>query len=203
MMIKKNAVKLLVVLAMVWIVGGCAKKVMAPEVEGAAGAGAGADTSASITDKGAGSGSGAGSGAGSSGGSAGGDFGGGAPTDNQVARSLDFKPTTDLGDIYFAFDKYDMSDVSKKTLQKNADWLKQHPDVKVQIEGHCDERGTSNYNLGLGERRAVSTKKFLATLGIDEGRQYTISYGKEKPVCSEHKESCWQQNRRAHFLVSK
>lgn len=193
-------VKLLVILAMVWVVGGCAKKVMAPEVEGAAGAGAGADTGATIAEKS--TAPSAGSGAGAAGGSTGGDFGG-APMDNQVARSLDFQPTTDLGDVYFAFDKYDLSDASRKTLQKNADWLKQHPDIKVQIEGHCDERGTSNYNLGLGERRAVSTKKFLATLGVDEGRQYTISYGKEKPVCFEHKESCWQQNRRAHFLVSK
>lgn len=224
-MVRKNLVKFLVVLIAIWIVGGCAKKIMPPEVdatggatgsessgaggisEGGAGAGAGAG---GISESGAGAGNGAGAGGSGAGAGAGGsDFGSGAGAGNgaggagQEARSLDFQPTTDLGDVFFAFDKYDLDDNSKKALQKNADWLKQHPGTKTQIEGHCDERGTNNYNLALGERRALSTKKYLVALGVEDSRIYTISYGEEKPFCMEHKESCWQQNRRGHFLISK
>lgn len=227
-MVRKNLVKFLVVLIAIWIVGGCAKKIMPPEVdatggatgsesagaggisEGGAGMGNGSGAggiSESGTGAGAGAGNGAGAGAGGSdfgsGAGAGAGAGNGAGGAGQEARSLDFQPTTDLGDVFFAFDKYDLDDNSKKALQKNADWLKQHPGTKTQIEGHCDERGTNNYNLALGERRALSTKKYLVALGVEDSRIYTISYGEEKPFCMEHKESCWQQNRRGHFLVSK
>lgn len=232
-MVRKNLVKFLVVLIAIWIVGGCAKKIMPPEVdatggatgsessgaggisEGGAGMGNGSGAGG-ISESGAGAGAGAGaggSGAGAGAGAGGSDFGSGAGAGagagngaggaGQEARSLDFQPTTDLGDVFFAFDKYDLDDNSKKALQKNADWLKQHPGTKTQIEGHCDERGTNNYNLALGERRALSTKKYLVALGVEDSRIYTISYGEEKPFCMEHKESCWQQNRRGHFLISK
>jgi peptidoglycan-associated lipoprotein len=218
-MVRKNLVKFLVVLIAIWIVGGCAKKIMPPEVDATGGAtGSESSGAGGISEGGAGTGgsdfgSGAGAGAGAGAGTGGSDFGSGAGAGagagngaggaGQEARSLDFQPTTDLGDVFFAFDKYDLDDNSKKALQKNADWLKQHPGTKTQIEGHCDERGTNNYNLALGERRALSTKKYLVALGVEDSRIYTISYGEEKPFCMEHKESCWQQNRRGHFLISK
>lgn len=118
------------------------------------------------------------------------------------ARLLPFQQTSDLDDIHFQFDKYDLDHTSKRILQKNAEWLKQNPAFKIEIQGHCDERGTNNYNLGLGERRANSTKKYLMALGVNEDRLFTISYGEERPFCFENSESCWLQNRRAHFLVA-
>lgn len=118
------------------------------------------------------------------------------------ARLLPFQQTSDLNDIHFRFDKYDLDEASKRTLQKNAEWLKQNAGFKIEIQGHCDERGTNNYNLGLGERRANSTKKYLMALGVSEDRLFTISYGEERPFCFENSENCWLQNRRAHFLVA-
>jgi len=120
-----------------------------------------------------------------------------------VARMIPFVETADLTDVHFKFDRFDLDPHSKNILAKNAQWLKSHPDVKVEIQGHCDERGTNNYNLGLGERRALSTKKYLMALGISQDRLFTISYGEERPFCTEHNENCWWQNRRGHFLVSK
>lgn len=133
----------------------------------------------------------------------GGTGSGGLGSGSQEARLQNFQETGDLNDIHFAFDKYDLTDESKQILRQNAEWLKQNPGARVEIQGHCDERGTNNYNLGLGERRAVSTKKFLKALGIDEGRIFTISYGEEKPFCFESNEDCWWKNRRAHFMVAK
>jgi peptidoglycan-associated lipoprotein len=86
-------------------------------------------------------------------------------------------------------------------LRANADWLKRNPASRVEIEGHCDERGTNEYNLALGAKRAQSAKDFLATLGIGADRLSTISYGEEIPVCKEASEDCWQRNRRARFVV--
>jgi peptidoglycan-associated lipoprotein len=120
----------------------------------------------------------------------------------QEARLFSFKPTSELKDIHFQFDKYDLDTSSKSILKQNADFLKQHPSVKVEIQGHCDERGTNNYNLALGQRRAASTKKYLASLGIPENRLHVISYGEEKPFCGESSDSCWWRNRRAHFMVA-
>jgi peptidoglycan-associated lipoprotein len=106
-------------------------------------------------------------------------------------------------DIYFDYDKYDVQDDAKQTLKAVADYLRKNMAQKLLIEGHCDERGTSEYNLGLGDKRAKSAKDFLVSLGVPSSRIDTISYGKEKPACSEHTEDCWAQSRRDHFVVLK
>ena len=128
--------------------------------------------------------------------------GSGADQGIQEARLFSFKPTSELKDIHFDFDKFDLDVRSKGILKQNADFLKQHPSVKVEIQGHCDERGTNNYNLALGQRRAASTKRYLASLGIPENRLHVISYGEEKPFCGESNDGCWWRNRRAHFMVA-
>ncbi len=106
-----------------------------------------------------------------------------------------------LKDIHFDFDKSVITDVSKETLKTNAEWLKKNGAKKIQIEGHCDERGTNEYNLALGDRRASSAKNYLALLGIDAKRVSTVSYGEEKPLCTQQTEDCWTKNRRGHFVV--
>ena len=106
-----------------------------------------------------------------------------------------------LKDIHFEFDKYDIRGVDEAILKENAVWLKNNPKMKVQIEGHCDERGTVEYNLALGERRASNAKKYLAALGIPSDRISTISYGKERPFDKGHHEEAWAKNRRAHIVV--
>jgi len=106
-----------------------------------------------------------------------------------------------LKDIYFDFDKYDVGPEDTPILKENAALLKKYPNVKIQIEGHCDERGTNEYNLALGERRANSTKNYLLSLGISPDRISTISYGEEKPLDSGHDESAWGKNRRAHTII--
>jgi peptidoglycan-associated lipoprotein len=90
---------------------------------------------------------------------------------------------------------------ARETLKANADWLKKNPAARVEIEGHCDERGTNEYNLALGAKRAQAAKDYLVTLGIATERLSTISYGEEIPVCREQNESCWQQNRRDRFVI--
>ena len=107
----------------------------------------------------------------------------------------------DIKDIFFDFDEYIIRDDSITRLQSNASVIKSKKVKTVIIEGHCDERGTNEYNLALGERRAQSTKRYLTALGISPNNISTISYGEEKPFCSEQNEDCWQQNRRAHFVV--
>ncbi len=107
-----------------------------------------------------------------------------------------------LNDIYFEFDQSDITDEARAILQANADWILANPGSKIQIEGHCDERGTEEYNLALGERRANSVKNYLASLGVTEDRLYTISYGEELPADPGHDEAAWSKNRRAHFLVT-
>ena len=103
--------------------------------------------------------------------------------------------------VYFGFDRYDLTAEAQAQLQKEAAWLQQYPQHTVTVEGHCDERGTREYNLALGERRANATKNYLIALGIDQNRMQTISYGKERPVCTESTESCWAQNRRAVVVL--
>ena len=121
----------------------------------------------------------------------------------QEARVIpDFKDEQQLQDIHFEYDRDKLDSQTKNILQSNADWLKKNPNARVEIQGHADERGTNNYNLGLGERRALQTKKYLIDLGIDESRLYTISYGEEKPFCFDSNENCWWENRRAHFTVA-
>ncbi len=103
-------------------------------------------------------------------------------------------------DVYFDYDKYDVRPDQQATLQADAQWLAAHPNVKFTIEGHCDERGSTEYNLALGENRANSVKQALVQAGVAADSIKTISYGKEKPFCTEQNEQCWQQNRRAHFV---
>jgi peptidoglycan-associated lipoprotein len=121
----------------------------------------------------------------------------------QESRLQSFQTSTDLTDIHFKFDQYDLDDNSRAVLQKNAEFLKNNPSLHVEVQGHCDERGTNNYNIALGERRAHSTKKYLVSQGVDSRKVHVISYGEEKPFCFGSGETCWSENRRAHFMVSK
>ena len=123
--------------------------------------------------------------------------------DDQIARMKNFQETSNLKDIHFNFDQYDLDRNSKEVLQQNASYLKQNSKIKIEIQGHCDERGTNNYNIALGERRAHSTKRFLVSQGIDSSRINIISFGEEKPFCFDSNEGCWFQNRRAHFMLAK
>ena len=106
-----------------------------------------------------------------------------------------------MQDVYFDYDSYDITQQYQRTLQADARFLQQHPNIKFTIEGHCDERGSTEYNLALGDNRANSTKQALVSLGIPADRIRTISYGKEKPFCTESTEACWAQNRRAPLRV--
>ena len=123
------------------------------------------------------------------------------PTAQPAARPpvQEFAANPNLKDIHFDFDKYDIRPGDAKILDGNATWLKSN-DVLVLIEGHCDERGTNEYNLALGERRAKATMNYLVGQGVQAGRITIISYGEERPLCTEHTEACWARNRRAHFL---
>ena len=118
------------------------------------------------------------------------------------ARTLPFKDTDLLQDIYFKFDRDDLDPESRATLRRNASFLKANSSAAVEIQGHCDERGTNNYNVALGERRAHSTKMYLVSQGVSVRRIHTISYGEERPFCFDSNGGCWQKNRRAHFRIS-
>jgi peptidoglycan-associated lipoprotein len=111
--------------------------------------------------------------------------------------------STDVQDAFFDYDKSDIRGDARDVLTRNAAALKSilsdFPSATIVVEGHCDERGSAEYNLGLGDRRASSAKEFLVQLGVPADNLKTISYGKERPQCTEGSESCWQQNRRAHF----
>ncbi len=111
--------------------------------------------------------------------------------------------SANMKDVFFDYDSYDVSAQYQQVLQADARFLQQHPGMKFTIEGHCDERGSTEYNLALGDNRANSARQILAQLGIPAARMRTISYGKEKPFCTESNEACWQQNRRAHFVYQK
>ena len=106
-----------------------------------------------------------------------------------------------FGDILFDYDKYDVRGSYKEELQSVAAWMMKNTSATISIEGHCDERGTNEYNLALGDRRAKSVKDFLISLGVPSSRMETISYGEEKPLCTEQSEDCWAKNRRAHFVM--
>ncbi len=109
----------------------------------------------------------------------------------------------EVRDAYFDYDRAEIRADAREALGKTADFLKNYPQVKVTIEGHCDERGSTEYNLALGDRRASAAKQYLVTLGVSGDRLGTVSFGKEKPFCNEHAEPCWQQNRRGHFVMAK
>jgi peptidoglycan-associated lipoprotein len=186
------------------IISGCAKRpattqATAPAPTGAAGTtgAAPATPPASLTQPGAGTGQDQGQGQGQTpaGGAA-------AQTPASTARPAvkDFTAVPELKDIFFDFDKYDVRPSDARVLDANAQWLKSNDNL-VLIEGHCDERGTNEYNLALGERRAKSTMNYLVSQGVQANRITIISYGEERPQCTEHNEGCWAKNRRSHFLV--
>ena len=107
-----------------------------------------------------------------------------------------------LKDVLFDYDKYNIRPDAKAALDSIAEWLSKNKGLNVLIEGHCDERGTNEYNLALGEKRANTAKDYLAAKGIASAKMRTMTYGEEKPVCTESGESCWQRNRRAHFAIA-
>jgi peptidoglycan-associated lipoprotein len=106
-------------------------------------------------------------------------------------------------DIYFDYDKSDVRPDQQSAIQSDIEFLKQHPNIQFTVEGHCDERGSTEYNLALGDSRATAVKNALVQGGIPAQNIKTISYGKEKPFCTESNEACWQQNRRGHFAYNK
>ncbi len=117
------------------------------------------------------------------------------------AMSLD-RISSYLKPVFYDYDKADLRTDARDVLAANAAWLKSHATVAFTIEGHCDERGTAQYNLALGDRRANAAKEYLVSLGIDAGRVKTVSYGKERPFATGHDEDSWAKNRRAHFVVT-
>jgi peptidoglycan-associated lipoprotein len=124
-----------------------------------------------------------------------------------IQESVEASKPLDIGlsgqsfqDAFFDFDKFLIRNDAKEALQRDAEFLNNHPNLKVQIEGHCDDRGTEEYNLVLGNHRAEAVKHYLVTLGVDASRISIISYGKDKPFCSQHSASCFQDNRRGHFV---
>jgi peptidoglycan-associated lipoprotein len=107
-----------------------------------------------------------------------------------------------LADVFFALDQSTIRDEGRAALTTNANWLKRWTATRITIEGHCDERGTPEYNLSLGDRRANAVKAYLVELGVPADRITVVSKGKEAPFCTDKNESCWQQNRRGHFVIT-
>jgi len=127
------------------------------------------------------------------------------PTEEEIFASKSLEQLNSehpLGDAYFDLDSSQIRSDAQPVLQKDADWLKRWPSTKVTVEGHCDSRGSAEYNLALGNRRATAVRDYLTSLGIAADRVQVVSKGKEQPVCTEEAESCWQQNRRGHFLIT-
>lgn len=120
-----------------------------------------------------------------------------------AATAEEKQAPSDLRDVLFEYDKYDIIPDARPVLNDAASFLDKNKVINVVIEGHCDERGTNEYNLALGERRAKSVKNYLVSLGVSPNRISVITYGEEKPVCTEQGEDCWHQNRRAHFVIVK
>jgi peptidoglycan-associated lipoprotein len=173
---------------LVVLLTGCAKQPVSSGSGASAPAPGGADM--------AGSGTAGGGAFGSAGGAGGSGLSGAARPSVK-----DFVPAPDLADIHFDFDRSDIREVDAKTLDNHVGWLKAHGDNMVLIEGHCDERGTNEYNTALGDRRAKATMNYLVSRGVAASRITLISYGEERPVCAQHDGDCWAKNRRAHFMV--
>lgn len=124
-------------------------------------------------------------------------------TDEEIfARKTTEELSKELGPVFFALDSSQLNDAARPVLQKNSEWLKRWTSTRIMIEGHADSRGTAEYNLALGERRAVAVRDYLVNLGVPANRIQIVSKGKESPFCSEENETCWQQNRRGHFIVT-
>ena len=119
----------------------------------------------------------------------------------QRGESTATPASSPLKEVYFDFDRYDLRTDARETLKANGDWLKANPSAAVEIEGHCDERGTNEYNMALGAKRAQAVMDYLTRVGVAANRLSTISYGEEVPVCEEHTEECWQKNRRDRFII--
>jgi len=127
------------------------------------------------------------------------------PTEAEIFARMslqELNETHPLEDVYFEFDKADLSPAARASLQKDADWMRKWMSTRVTVEGHADSRGTSEYNLALGERRATAVRDYLGTLGVQAARVSVVSKGKEEPVCREETETCWAKNRRGHFIVT-
>ena len=107
-----------------------------------------------------------------------------------------------LTDVFFAYDSIELNDQARAALQKNAEWLRRWASTRITVEGHCDSRGSSEYNLALGARRAAAVQEYLVSLGVPSSRITVVSKGKEQPFCTQETESCWQENRRGHFLIT-
>lgn len=108
-----------------------------------------------------------------------------------------------LKDVFFGYDQWTLSESAREALNHNAQWVKEHPGAVLKVEGHCDERGTADYNMVLGDKRSKSARMYLTELGVSPKQVGTVSYGKERPFCTEHEEACYQLNRRGHVLLKK
>ena len=126
-----------------------------------------------------------------------------ANSGTQEARRQNYKETNDIQDVMFKFDRYDLDNESRAVLRNNVTYLNKNSMTSIEIQGHSDERGTNNYNIALGERRAHATKMYMVSQGISASRIHTISYGEEKPFCFDSNDRCWLKNRRAHFKVDR
>jgi len=124
------------------------------------------------------------------------------PVDDPMAHTLMDIQNKYFADAFFDFDKYDLRSDARDALAKDADFMKAHATLRITIEGHCDERGTREYNLALGEKRANAAKDYLVALGVDAGRVSVVSYGKDRPFAMGHDEDSWAKNRRAHMVVT-
>jgi peptidoglycan-associated lipoprotein len=129
-----------------------------------------------------------------------GDYGDQAPATMGRPDVREYVASPHLPDVHFDFDRYDIRPDAARTLEASAGWLKANAGAKLLIEGHCDERGTSEYNVVLGERRAKAAMTYLVSRGVDARRITLVSYGEDKPQCTQQTEACWAKNRRAHFL---
>jgi peptidoglycan-associated lipoprotein len=107
-----------------------------------------------------------------------------------------------IGDVYYDYDRDEIRGEARSRLLQNAEFMKAHEQFVFEVEGHCDERGSIGYNVALGDRRASAAKNYVSSLGVADGRMQTVTYGKERPVCTESNESCWSRNRRAHFVIT-
>jgi len=125
------------------------------------------------------------------------------PPPRQPSATIEELFRANVFDAYYDYDKSDVRSDARGALSKTAEFLRAYPQIKVIVEGHCDERGSTEYNLGLGDRRAQAARQFLISLGVSADRMQTVSWGKERPFCTESAENCWQQNRRAHFVMAR